>query len=217
MKDDTTFMKTWERATTVLEEAERGLFRIAAEAGEARAYGEAAALMEVARRIQEIAKLMVPGWPGFESESGGGSAYAGPKGSAPASSVLSVRLRSRKRARRSPYPQFFRDGDSLIKVGWSKAEGTAYEHKCPKRIIDILANECARVNGSGKRFTMDKILPLRGPDSGGDLPSYQAYVALAFLRHADLIQQHGRSGYSIPKPKTFIIDVATAWVRSKTR
>ena len=104
-------MKTWKRATAVLEEAERGLFRIAAEAGEARAHGEATALMEVARRIQEIAKLMVPCSSGSESESGEVAADTGSKGSAlcsvPTSPVLSIRLQSLKRARRSLYPQFF--------------------------------------------------------------------------------------------------------------
>ena len=199
----------------ILGGAERELVKLAAEAGDARAYAEAAALMDAARRVQQIGEetLADPGdgTPDpvvVPSETG----TRPPAGNAP-----THRPAVAKKRRKSEYPQFLRDGDSLVKIGWSKSEGAEYEHKCPKRVLDVLVGECARVAGPGKRFVMDKLLPLRDPAGGGDLPGYQAYVGLAFLRHAGLVQQHGRSGYSIPKPKTLVTDAAVAWNGSKSR
>lgn len=142
--------------------------------------------------------------PGIKGTPVTPGAYAGAKVS-----------RSSKKA--AAYPKFFRDDESLVKVGWSKSEGAEYEHKCSRRVLDTLATECAKIAGPGKRFVMDKLLPLRDPASGTELPGYQAYVALAFLKYSGLVQQHGRSGYSIPKPKTLVADAAAAWNGSNSR
>ena len=37
-----------------------------------------------------------------------------------------------------------------------------------------------------------------GVRSGSDIPDYQTYLTLAWLRSIDLITQHGRQGYSLP-------------------
>ena len=39
---------------------------------------------------------------------------------------------------------------------------------------------------------------LTGPQLGTEIPTYQAYLCLAWLRGAALIEQHGRQGYSVP-------------------
>jgi hypothetical protein len=58
---------------------------------------------------------------------------------------------------------------------------------------------------------MDKVLPLRDPDTKAEFPTYQPYVALAFLKQHGLVEQHGRSGYSISKLKTLAVDSDEAW------
>ncbi len=195
----------------ILGDAERGIVKLAAEAGNARAYADAAALLDAARRIQQIGEQTL-------AESGGRDEGAATITDSPAGNQqTSHRPVAAKKPRKPDYPQFFRSGDSLVKVGWSKSERAEYEHKCPKRVLDVLVSECTRVAGPGKRFVMDKLLPLRDPASGTELPGYQAYVALAFLRHAGLVEQHGRSGYSIANVKTFVTDAAVAWNGSKSR
>jgi hypothetical protein len=43
---------------------------------------------------------------------------------------------------------------------------------------------------------MEQILPVRDPEQDADVPSYQAYLIIAWLRKENLIVQHGRQGYS---------------------
>jgi hypothetical protein len=46
---------------------------------------------------------------------------------------------------------------------------------------------------------METLLPLYDPEAQDDVPTYQAYLALAWLRKESLIIQHGRQGYSLPR------------------
>jgi len=119
-----------------------------------------------------------------------------------------------KKPLKGTYPNFQRENTSLVKIGWSKSQKSVYEHKCPRAVVDELTAACLRVDG---RFTMEKILPLRATAVGEVLPDYQAYVALAWLRHLGLVTQHGRSGYSIPKASGLSAAVASSWDRLQTR
>lgn len=106
----------------------------------------------------------------------------------------------------------------LVKVGWSKSQRSEYEHKSPRRVLALLVESLLRVGPKGKRLTMDKVLPLRDTENAGaEMPDYQGYVCLAWLRHEGLIQQHGRSGYSIPKPGGLLKSTVDGWERLKSR
>ena len=205
-----------EQLLTILRVAEDGLARLAAEAGIQRAYADAAALLEAARRVQQVGEqTLLESRPAIPVDPVNTELTPTPVSAKNSPAV--DRTGATKKHLKDAYPKFFRDGQTLVKVGWSKSEGAEYEHKCPKRAVDVLVGECARVGGPGKRFVMDTLLPLSDPDSKAEIPGYQAYVALAFLRHASLIDQHGRSGYSIPKPKSLLADTASAWDGSKSR
>ncbi len=82
-----------------------------------------------------------------------------------------------------------------MKIGWSKREKAPYEHRAPKRVLQLLVESLLRVGGSGQRFTTDDVLPLR--EEGTEIPTYQSYLTLAWLREVGLIVQHGRQGYSL--------------------
>ena len=45
---------------------------------------------------------------------------------------------------------------------------------------------------------MEENLPLKDPADGTEIPTYQVYLCLAWLRQAKLVEQHGRQGYSLP-------------------
>jgi len=205
-----------EQLLAILRVAEDGLAGLASEAGAQRAYVDAALLLEAARQVQQIGEqtLLEPS----HKVAVDSVATKVPPTAVSAKNPPAVdRTGATKKPKKDAYPMFFRDGETLVKVGWSKSEGAEYEHKCPKRAVDILVSECARVAGPGKRFVMDTLLPLSDPDSKTEIPGYQAYVALAFLRHASLVEQHGRSGYSIPKPKSLLADTESAWDGSESR
>jgi hypothetical protein len=98
-----------------------------------------------------------------------------------------------------------------VKVGWSKKDKTEYEHRCPKNVLSCLVSAFLSVGGSGKRFSMDEVIPLTDPTDGAELPTYQIYVALAWLRSLGLVEQHGRQGYSIRKGVSLAAKVDDGW------
>ncbi len=111
-----------------------------------------------------------------------------------------VRSSSPRTSPASAYPQFLRDDAHLIKIGWSKKEKRQYEHKAPKVVLDLLLAALLSAGRDGHWFTTEDVLPLRETVDGGEVPSYQAYLCLAWLRVEALIEQHGRQGYSLPRP-----------------
>ena len=47
---------------------------------------------------------------------------------------------------------------------------------------------------SGKTFVMEDLLPVHD-NAGEEIPSYQIYLALAWLRHTGAVEKKGRDGY----------------------
>ncbi len=108
------------------------------------------------------------------------------------------------------YPQFFRNEDQLIRVAWSKKEKTEYQHKVPSPVLKLLAKAMAKAGTDGRIFSTDQFLPIHDAD-GEKIPSYQAYVGIALMKHAGLLDQHGRQGYSIPRLEEFQNAVESVW------
>lgn len=90
---------------------------------------------------------------------------------------------------------FYRDNGSLVKIGWSKSQRNEYEHRAPKVAAVTLVDALSQ-GKAGAPLTMESLLPLKD-EHGNDLPSYQAYLALAWLREADAVRRHGQEGYSL--------------------
>jgi len=94
------------------------------------------------------------------------------------------------------YPKFFRNGDALVKIGWSKSEKAEYEHRAP---IPVLNCVVAAIEGMSKRqrFPMESVISTIFMPGGAEIPTYQTYLCLAWLRQEALVIQHGRQGYSV--------------------
>jgi hypothetical protein len=86
-----------------------------------------------------------------------------------------------------------------VKVAWSKKDRAEYEHRAPRRIVSVLLDAIRHKKGEGAVFESQDILPLM--DAGREVPSYQAYLAMAWLREEGIIAKNGRNGY-ILKPST---------------
>ncbi len=182
-------MTTAKRALEIGLGAERQLRELAGNALSAGEY-DAIHIAELAKAIGEIVRSA-----GLAE--GNGSAPAAL--SSASASPLKQTARSISRVRRTPskgtYPKFFRRGDDLVKIGWSKKERAEYEHKAPRRVIDALATAISKRGANGRNFTSDDLFPLKDAATGEELPDYQAYVALAWFRMTQLVDQLGRRGY----------------------
>lgn len=92
------------------------------------------------------------------------------------------------------YPRFERDHDRLIKIGWSKKTKKEYEHRAPKEIVIAFVQHIVSNVGVGELFEVEQILPIHD-STGTDVPAYQVYLSLAWLRDASVINKKGRDGY----------------------
>lgn len=92
----------------------------------------------------------------------------------------------------SGFPRFEREGNRLVKIGWSKKDKATYEHKTPVSAVMAVSDAMAAKNG---KFEMDQVLPVKDAEQS-DVPSYQAYIVLAWLRHEGVVQRNGNDGYS---------------------
>lgn len=101
---------------------------------------------------------------------------------------------SRRRSARD-YPRFKRDGDRLIKVAWSKRDRDEYEHRAPGRVVQMLVDTIRKKKGDGRIFEATDVMPIKDPSTRQEIPSYQSYLALAWLRHEGLVTKKGRDRY----------------------
>ncbi|HUO43723.1 MAG TPA: hypothetical protein VMT94_02275 [Burkholderiales bacterium] len=118
-------------------------------------------------------------------------------------------------SRRGGYPRFLRDGDRLVKVSWSKKERQPYEHRAPRAIIKILIDTALKRKGEGKLFEATDVLPLMA-ENGEEYPSYQSYLALAWLRQVGIVVKKGRVGYVIKPGAATAEQVGRFWAALPT-
>lgn len=130
-----------------------------------------------------------------------------------------ARAGSRKPATRlskeGAYPKFARRDDQLIKTGWSKTEKREYQHKAPKHVAELLRSALLRAWKSGPIVSTDHLFPLKEGD-GSEVPSYQAYLCLAWLRHEGLVEQEGRQGYRVKSIKSLSEPLERRWAALPT-
>ncbi len=202
-------MSIIQRTESLLAETERNLVGLANEAGAARDYDQATSLIEFARKIKQLGEqFRGPASKVVEAPNPLGSLMKlGP------AAEIKVPIRSRNKL--GQYPRFVREGDNLVKIGWSKSQRAEYEHKSPKRLLPVLCESLTSANG--KRIMMDKVLPLKDPATGSVFPDYQSYVCLAWLKLGGLVIQHGRQGYSLPKGIELEKSVETLWANLLNR
>jgi hypothetical protein len=201
-------MSPKERALQIIRDAENELASLIAEAGRSRKYDEASELIELAREFQQIAMRY--------------GAIAGDIASPAGQASHSTRTAPKPKSSKTPvvtttYPKFYRDGDALIKIGWSKSAKQEYEHKSPRKVLRALIAAMNRLGTNGRRFSMERVLPLNDMADATPLPDYQAYICLAWLRSAGIVAQHGRQGYSIAKRVSLDEAVERVWSELPSR
>lgn len=104
--------------------------------------------------------------------------------------------RGRRASKAAEFPRFERDGDKLVKIGWSKRDERVYEHRAPREIVFLVTTAISTKGRPKAIFTMDQVLPVND-NAGNEVPSYQAYLALAWLRSIGVVQRRGKDGYAL--------------------
>jgi len=129
----------------------------------------------------------------------------------PIPSLRSVTVKTTPRAsQRDEYPRFERDGDKLVKIAWSKKDRREYEHRASRDAVLRVSERLASEVKPGSIFSMDKLIPFKD-DSGNDIPSYQAYLALAWFRDLGSVEQRGKEGYAVLDGSLSTQRVEKAW------
>lgn len=142
---------------------------------------------------------------------------AGRLPAAPAQAAVAPPTKRKGKGKVKDYPQFERRGTNLVKIGWSKRERAEYEHKAPWAAAKSIAKALGKLGADGRVFQVPELLPLTDPNQQIEVPHYQVYLMFAWLRTIKLLDQHGRQGYSIPKPSSLEADMDTAWKALPTK
>ncbi len=191
-----------EHATEILRQAEASLRDVVSHAAAA---GDYAGVVQIASWASAVRDLFV-----------GERVDEGKRRRSPradkgiASHAATPPRKGQRRQSRGDYPRFFRQRDQLVRVAWSKRDKKEYQHKAPYSTIQSLVAAMCKAGRDGRVFSTDQILPMQDAE-GSDVPSYQVYVGIALMKHAGLIDQHGRQGYSIPQLTEFSDAVESVW------
>ncbi len=163
-----------------------------------REYSDVAELASVSQQVQELIQSM------------GGDERAPARGTVRAKAVThseaddSIRGRpadNGRGGRAETYPKFVRDGDRLVKIGWSRRDRTEYEHRALTFAVSAVVSALQRLGSS--EFSMDALTPVRDED-GTEVPSYQVYLVVAWLRACKAVEKVGRGGY-VPIPERLTV------------
>lgn len=109
------------------------------------------------------------------------------------------------------YPRFGCRREHLIRIGPTKGGSAEYQHKTARPAVDAVVSAVLEAGREGRVFTTRDCLPVVLPSSGSEVPGYQVYNVLAWLKQMGLVDQHGRQGYSICKPQEFLQQIEIAW------
>ena len=170
---------------------------------EERIYSDITTIAAVSQRLRELIAELDHG----EIGSGGNGAVGAP--AAPTRLRLpAVGLKGRRQMNNHAYPKFARDGDRLVKVGWSKKAKAEYEHKASHSTVLAVAETLRKLEA--KEFSMEDLLPI-SESSGEKIPSYQAYLVLAWLCSLGTVRKEGRGGYVPVKAGLDPASIAAHW------
>jgi hypothetical protein len=194
-----------ERVSSTIRRAEQDIRGLIAEAATSGDYDLVSNLSAIARRLSALAEEA--------------AANASPTVDVPVAPLALVERKAvgksappsaRRTTRKDGYPRFEKARDTLVKVGWSKKERSEYIHKAPKPALDAVVQRIAELGRGGRTFTADNLPPVRISGGTDEVPSYQTYVCLAWLREVGVIEQHGREGYTVAAAD-LVAAVSTNW------
>lgn len=209
-------MDSVEKGRKLLQEAEQGMRDLMTEAASTGDYDAVMTLTGWASQLSQLAAgevvRPVPVTPAHESNP------SAARGTQRASRTPSGRTRPAKRrnsikkaAVADGYPKFFRRADDLVKIGWSKRSKEEYQHKAPRHVLGLVADALAAEAKERDLVSAHDLTPLYDTADDTEVPGYQVYLCLAWLRQNGLIEQNGRQGYTVPGPDDLSARIEERW------
>ena len=183
-----------QRVKNILSSAEADMRVVLGEVALTGKVNEIEWLAAIVRRLHQFGEE-ADGKVYYDSSSGPGLMVSEPAAGWPAPTAASGRKPAKKPRPQAPkkgeYPKFAWEdnGRTLLKIGWSKKKRQEYRHRAPKNVLDLLREKLEKLGANSKTFTMENILPLTDPASGKDTPSYQVYLAVAYLEHEGQLER----------------------------
>ena len=191
-----------DRGIVVLQDCEGRLRELVSEAAASGEYELVLRLTEWARTISALASgSPLPGREdAVHAIEGNGADAVGRKRSVGGTNRRNKgtrKVQRKKRPLRAAYPRFARLKNELVKIGWSKKQKKEYQHKAPRHVVDSLADRLVEVAATEDLFSSEQLFPLADQSGQSEIPSYQAYLCLAWFRDQNLVEQVGRQGYRL--------------------
>jgi hypothetical protein len=186
------------QAQRILSDAEGRLRGLIADATAAQRYDDVAKLAVLARELVLVVRSAADGEPADTRVRSAAPGNLPVQDSAVKQASLQPRP-SVAAAASVGYPRFERQGDRLVKFAWSKKDRREYEHRASAEVIFRVAELFEQRCSIGTPFLMDALMPFKMPN-GSDIPSYQAYLALAWFRSFAAVESRGKDGYAVAIP-----------------
>lgn len=100
----------------------------------------------------------------------------------------------------------------LHKIGWSKKRRKEYVHKIQRAAFDDTVSAIEDLaKQKGGILSPEDIYSRASEINGDDVPQYQVYIVLAFLRNENLVDKVGREGYRVYTPADLQLSANLAW------
>lgn len=195
-------MDTIQRAKQILAESEMSLRRLIEEALRAQQYSIVA---ELAVLAEGVAKLLT------------GHNLAPRPQSNSVSAIETRKLAKTATLRKRQFPYFEKEADRLIKVGWSKKNKAEYEHRATKETVVTVVRHLLACVADGKTFQADDVLPVPDIPNNGEIPSYQFYLTLAWLRSMDVLAKQSSDGYILRHSNLDEVNLEQLWAHLPIR
>lgn len=120
-----------------------------------------------------------------------------PRGDSHSGSARGPVSKKAKTGHGKQYPWFKREGDRLVKIGWSKSERAEYQHRTPSSVARALLIAVNNLAKTRELFRVEDILPLTEGNDKTEIPPHHVYLALAWLKAEGIVLPQGREGYSL--------------------
>ena len=215
-------MNTIQKVNQIVGDAELALRKLITEALDAQEYSAVKKLADFADNLVQLASASFDdGAPpdGLSNKQGGqkqaeaGLPLASNKMSKSSLGSSKNSLSSKKTRAKSAskaYPLFVRDGNRLVKIGWSKKNRREYEHRVPDLAVHVFLNYLAHSIKESEVFDIDSLFPVVD-ETGNEVPGYQVYVIIAWLRDIGIIEKIGRDGYVVRDKSKISGEVDNLW------
>ena len=177
---------------TILNQAERSLQEVIAEAAKAADYHNVGIARLAALEMDKLSKR-VKGPPIVEKPQDSQPSQLG-------TFVAGNRLTGKRRSPKSAYPKFSVRNGTLSRIAWSKKKRGEYTHRAPKAVFDQTITAMASLFQTGNgSFMAEHIIERVASNSPEHVPSYQVYLVINLLSDSGCIQKVGREGYRWPE------------------